>query len=128
MVGCEFVTPHRVLECQTPSGTGTGLRLQLSVLRQTSGVSLDTLSYSPPLVTRVTPASIPTQGSLVSIYGSNFGADVTNTSVLLSTGVELHDVTFVAVHRHLRAIIPYSAIIGVSNFTLVVRAGGQVRD
>lgn len=127
MVGCVFVMPHRALECQTPSGTGTGLRLQLSVLGQASGVSLDTVSYSPPQVSTVTPASVPTEGAFVSIEGVNFGSDLASTSVLLSTGVELRDVAFVVPHRGLRVHIPHTAIAGVRNFTLVLRAGSQVR-
>lgn len=126
MVGCVFVSPHRGLECQTPTGTGLGLRLQVSVLGQASGVSLDTLSYSPPQVAAVTPASVPTEGAFVSITGFNFGVDMANTSVQLSTGAELRDVAFVVPHRTLRVSIPYAAIAGVSTFSLLVKAGTQV--
>ncbi len=123
---CNFVAAHRVLECQTPSGAGMGLRLQLSVLGQTAGASLETLSYSPPSITAVTPASVPTQGAFVAIQGFNFGLDLANTSVQLSTGVELRDLVFVVPHRTLRVNVPYEAIAGVSSFTLLVKAGTQV--
>jgi hypothetical protein len=126
LANCSFVVPHHELMCATPSGVGVGLRLKLSVLAQATGVSLETLSYSPPEILSTTPVAVPTSGTFLYLQGYNFGSDPSNTTVVLSTGSVLSEVVFLVPHRTLRVEIPPTALSGVSSFHVQLLAGGQV--
>ncbi|MEW5853782.1 MAG: IPT/TIG domain-containing protein [Myxococcota bacterium] len=63
---------HDTVICSVPVGAGTGLPVRLTVGGQTSGTAL--FDYDPPAITGVTPVSVPTRGTTITIVGSSFGA------------------------------------------------------
>jgi hypothetical protein len=126
LANCTFLQAHHAIECLTPPGVGTGHRLKVSVLAQASGVSLEALSYHPPTIASVLPASLPTTGTFVFLRGSNFGNDPTNTSLLLN-GAVVRDIAFQVPHRQLRIDVTEAELLGVSSVTVQLAVEGQVR-
>jgi hypothetical protein len=70
---CTMTIPHKQLRCLSVPGVGTGLRWSVSVLEQTA-TSVDVVSYLPPSIVSCDPPAISTDGGLVSLRGTNFGA------------------------------------------------------
>ncbi len=58
----------------TPAGQGTSILITVSTLNSVTTSASATFSYSAPVISSVTPATINTDGtSLVTVAGSNFG-------------------------------------------------------
>ena len=63
---------HTFITFAMPAGQGSGLPIVVTAATQASPAA--SISYSPPVITNVTPASGPSQGgSMITITGSNFG-------------------------------------------------------
>ena len=58
--------------------------LQVSVLGQTSALSSQTISYSPPSLVSVSPTVLPTDGGDVVLSGWNLGSDTSKTIVYVN--------------------------------------------
>jgi IPT/TIG domain len=97
---CTMTIPHKQLRCLSVPGVGTGLRWSVSVLEQTA-TSVDVVSYLPPRVVSSEPAAVSTDGGLVSLRGTNFGADHTAISLMFN-GVHVTSFTLVVWSARLR--------------------------
>ena len=71
--GVGYQTPHSVLLCQVPTGTGSGLDIVTSIDYQMA-TQLSAFSYAQPQPALTFPSYSATTGSgVVTIFGANFG-------------------------------------------------------
>jgi len=73
---CTMVIPHTRIHCVVPPGVGVAYQWMIKVGGAWSHLSRNTTSYAPPVVTRVEPATVLTNGRQVQILGSGFGSKV----------------------------------------------------
>ena len=82
---CEVTEDDAEIVCVASPGVGTGLRWRVTVGNQMSPLSplgAGTISYSPPVLSAVTPAlGVPTQGGLLTILGSEFAHEYASRCV-----------------------------------------------
>lgn len=75
-----------LLYCRAPPGTGIRLLILVYVAEQESTGAV-TLSYSPPVLSSITPnTNLPTRGNVsITLTGTNFGANVSVAEVLVGS-------------------------------------------
>jgi hypothetical protein len=74
--GCAYTLAHRVLRCLLPPGVGPITRVAVSVLGQVGHLDITGMTYAPPTVSFVAPATWPTDvtSMTVTVTGSGFGS------------------------------------------------------
>jgi hypothetical protein len=127
MLNCSLQEPHAVLLCTTAEGVGVDLRLQVSVLGQSTPPSAQALSYQAPRIESTTPTALSTQGGFLRLQGFNFGSNPGDIRVVVA-GELLSQVAFDTPHRALRAVIPERLLQGVASVSMTLTAGGQVSN
>lgn len=85
---------HSNIVCTVPAGQGSSVPVTVTTAGQTSNST--SISYVPPAITSITPATGPTAGgSLITLTGSNFGTapsvtmDSTGISILSNTHTQV---------------------------------------
>ncbi|MFM2241876.1 MAG: hypothetical protein RLZ97_731, partial [Verrucomicrobiota bacterium] len=85
---------HSNIVCTVPAGQGSSVPVTVTTAGQTSNST--SISYAPPAITSITPATGPTAGgSLITLTGSNFGTapsvtmDSTGISILSNTHTQV---------------------------------------
>ncbi|KAL0222190.1 hypothetical protein RCL1_002044 [Eukaryota sp. TZLM3-RCL] len=63
------------IACTVNPGVGSALPIHITVAQQSNTISnLVTLSFIQPVISSISPSEIPTQGSLITISGTNLGS------------------------------------------------------
>jgi len=104
------------------AGVGTGNVITLMFGTQSATA---TFSYSAPTITSFTPSSLPTSGSLVTLVGSNFGANtVAKFTITHPTMTIVPAVSLFSYASHTQLVVNIGASVG-TNFVLNVAVGNQ---
>lgn len=82
---CVVVEAYTVVHCVTPRGVGANYSWQLVVAGQVSPYSNVTTSYAPPVVTLISPNSVPTPGIVQNLNGTNLGYTGMDPQLLVVT-------------------------------------------
>jgi hypothetical protein len=68
------------LLCYVSQGSGKDLGVSVTIFDRTASMMLS-FSYPPPQILSIIPQSIPSSGSIISIFGSNFGTSQSRIAV-----------------------------------------------
>jgi hypothetical protein len=137
---CSFVSSnHTAHICSTPPGTGTNL-LVILTSSSVSVYAASNFSYSPPLITSVSPSRGSSQGGfLITLNGYNFGqftaynvysstgsAQALITVTAFPTGVNSGIIPTYQNHTQLIFLMPNPGGVGPTN--ILVDVDGQVNS
>lgn len=112
-----------------PTGVGTNIPIVIYVTSAKISNS-EWFSYSPPVITSVSPTEIPTAGAVVTVNGQNFG-QAGLTSVISSQGgttLSFNDQTVAMTSVDHSKIVFTAPAGGASSVTMRFTVGGQSTD
>eukprot|EP01042_Synura_sphagnicola_P003170 gene3170-3910_t len=121
-VNCSVVSSSRI-SCRSGAGVGASLYWKVSIDGQSSALSLQAIGYEIPSIFSIAPATLSTEGGLITIRGSGYSklyppyVTVDGTacpSVLSSDG------------REVRVVVPELRTVVHSTRVVCLTVGGQI--
>ncbi len=132
-LSCSVLTPHTKMSCVVPPGTGLGYQLRLVVGGQSPLAGLgywpqslgvgQSIGYSPPVITEITPSRGSTEGGeIISVKGRDFGASLPGVFIGGKRCIVTVKPAPASYHEEFSCLVPMGS---GKNLPVVVTAGVQ---